>query len=293
MKHTVGIGLAGLIVLCACPPALGNATYDVAVEATLFPDMNNGPGAWPDVFDGPPGAMPRNRVPVTNTFGWAQFSGAPDTLTDGGGNHDESALAGEVLPQPGFPLEGPHAACAVDRWANELGAGVSWSEACASVTRMKVNLGNLTGSGPPTPPGQDLWTDWNLTVDWSIDLFVDQPLIDWAVGWVVVDVYGCGQNYRFLEWWDTDLDGPVVNEGGQSVDSLSFMVPPNTVKPVFVDVYAYGYALDEHRPPPIPPPPEIPRIPPPPIPEPMTVLGVLLGLSGVGGYIRRRVKAHA
>lgn len=205
-----------------------------------------------------------------NTFGFATFPGDADADTNEIGMiADANAAAGVVSVARG--IQGVDL---ISGTAN--GAPVAHADSTAT-TSGKINLGNLTGSGPPTPPARPL--NIMMRLEYSYSILAQADTVNDQAGAFIEIAVDTADFHRLFSDVVAVIPGPGVDAamGRNTVDFMT-TVPANRVQPVFLRTLAFGFA-DCVLVPPLPPPPPIPDLPAP-IPEPSSLL--LAGIGALG-----------
>jgi hypothetical protein len=205
-------------------------------------------------------------APIVNTFGYAVLNNAnlSPTLAEAFGNASASATTSTSVYNAGVLTftAGP-----VSGGASPL-FGYAWAESGGE--SQTINLGNLTGSGGPTPPARVLTEAFHGIYSFFIDATSGPG--ETAAAWVGFDILDQTTNTILF-----DFDEAVsVANGGSASDSLinvafnfDVSIPANSIEKIRIDPIAGGTAD---------------------VPEPATLSIVAMGLA-VLALGRRRDKA--
>lgn len=226
---------------------------------------------------------------LENVFGFATFPGiVGDPFTAHSLPASMAAAAGGAAVIPAGIRSFSH----VDGIAQPPDAPLAFAISFID-TLQKINLANLTGSGPPTPAPEIIKVAARLVVDYGILVAEIAPNGNASAAVHVDLMLGAALLFDFT----LELTAPpnaaangsfTINFDGNDRPLLS--LPPNSITPLTLRTYAIGSA-QMTMPPDIPPPPP-PNIPPRRIPEPGTAGLLLLALLG-GAGIRSSSAARA
>jgi hypothetical protein len=155
-----------------------------------------------------------------------------------------------------------------------------------------IRLGNLTGSGGPTPPATPL--DIKMHLEWNYEVTAQADTVDdAALAHIMIGVDSPGlANPILIQDEAAVTPGPgFVSLTPNGFIDFIVRVPANTVLSVQLRTLAYGYA-DSVRPPDVLPPPPIPVQPFSTVPEPSTIAFLGTGAIGFARFACRRRKTQ-
>jgi hypothetical protein len=234
-----------------------------------------------------------NTAVQTNIFGFAIFP----PITKGDAQqffppNAQSQIAVGAVTTPSNPMH--HVVDATGSTAgvlNDPEFAFSWGE-----TFQMINIANLTGSGPPTPPGRTL--DINFTFDstWTASAMVGDPTGEVAGALIHYEVLFNGGvllgNQGFLFRTEQVQAPPNGAAVGHFNDTFDVHLAANSVATLVLHTWAEGYGVSNRLAPPVAPPMPIPLDPPPfftPVPESSSLVLFATGF-GVMMILRRARK---
>jgi hypothetical protein len=215
--------------------------------------------------------------PVVNTFGYA-------VLLDGWGLPGATAI-GNANAQAAPPTNNygmgvlTFTAGPVDGWA---GAPFGQAIAVSVGDSHSINLANLTGSGPPTPPAQIFHAVFggNYTYNLSTTIAGANESARAEFSFQILNV----TTNQIIYGPKSDFVTGNQTQAGVVGFAFAVPLPANSITKIRIDPYVTGWATASEVPPPPPPPP-----PPIPIPEPSTLFLLSSGLAGIIGLRRKRL----
>ena len=247
--HTLSAASLGLVALCT-------AALSLAPDAALA-----------DAESSNTLSLTLSFTPVqTNLFGYAYTS----------------AGAGSVTSNPGG------ASLTITVPQDVVFVTPNNSDSKTTATSFKLNMANLSGSGPPTPTGApyDPQMSGTLTYDLNNSL-IDNPTLDSATSSYFINVF----LNNVIVYTDTLTSASPQDLSGTTAPfAIPISLPANSISKLVVQLGLSAEASSYQ--PPAPPPSVLPPPPPPPVyppvPEPTTWALMIVGLGLVGGAARRR-----
>jgi len=223
-------------------------------------------------------------APIENQFGYAvindPFLPAPAVFAVGNAAAWAAPATSVYNPVPG----GPSLVFTCGPVGGVAGPGFGVAAALSRGRSHSINLANLTGSGPPTPPGVVLPVAFAGVYDFLLWTAVQGAMED-AFARVSFAIVNESQGGILFGPVTVEVQGNAMAAG---TVAFGFVValPAHSVTKIRIDPFAYGYATAAEEPPPPPPPPDLP--PPPPIPEPATWGLTSIGILAVAVMVRLR-----